>query len=68
MKCLGTIEVEIKFLSHKMHTVAYVTPDIDDVILPWSAMVELEMIPATFPFRPGESGEDKGSGRNGDRD
>ena len=54
LRCSGSVDITVSHLG-KYHTCieAYVTPDItDQLIISWHGMIELGMIPKSFPFLP----------------
>eukprot|EP00094_Tigriopus_californicus_P010908 TCALIF_10523-PA protein Name:"Protein of unknown function" AED:0.36 eAED:0.43 QI:0/0/0/0.33/1/1/3/0/291 len=48
--CNGVANLEMTWLHHKISVVAYVSPDVDAVLISCPAMLGLGMIPPSFPF------------------
>ena len=58
LRCDGATEMKVNFQNkYTAKVTAYVTPDLHDkIILSWQGMMELGMIPPSFPLQPEDSG------------
>lgn len=50
LRCLGAVELYVQWQDHGAQMTAFVTPDISNILLPWHTLIQLTIIPWSFPY------------------
>ena len=50
LRCYGSVEFNVTWLDHTARVLAYVSPDVDDMLLSWHTLIDLDIVPWCFPY------------------